>query len=147
MKYISLFLLTLFVACTDTAVRKELQLTQKQLIEAQAALSELEAATAETGKLVHIVLFKLKPEVDEGTVIAEIKKLEEIPEIEELEVGPFQDLGDPRALSDYPLIMEMSFQDESAYQKYQAHPTHLALKEQLGALLAGPPVTYDYMKK
>lgn len=147
MKYIFLFLPTLFVACTDTAVQKELQLTQKQLIEAQAALSELEAATAETGKLVHIVLFKLKPEVDESTVIAEIKKLEEIPEIEELEVGPFQDLGDPRALSDYPLIMEMSFQDETAYQKYQAHPTHLALKEQLGSLLAGPPVTYDYMKE
>lgn len=147
MKYIFLVLLTLCVACTDKAVQTELQLAQQQLAETQQALSELEAAAAETGKLVHIVLFKLKPEVDEETVIAEIKKLEAIPEIEELEVGPFQNLGDPRALSDYAVIMEMSFQDEAAYQKYQAHPTHQALKEQMGSILAGPPVTYDYVKK
>lgn len=128
-------------------MQTELQLTKKQLAETQQALAELEAATAETGELVHIVLFKLKPEVDEGTVIAEIKKLEAIPDVRELEVGPFQNLGDPRALSDYALIMEMSFQDETAYKKYQAHPTHQALKEQLGSLLAGPPLTYDYMKR
>lgn len=147
MKYLFLFLIGLSVACTDTAMQKELQLTQRQLAEAQQALSELEAATAETGKLVHIVLFKLKPEADLDKMIAEIKKLEAIPVIEELEVGPFQNLGDARALSDYALIMEVSFQDEAAYQKYQAHPIHQALKENTLSLLGGPPATYDYVKK
>lgn len=147
MKYLFLLLIGLSVACTNNAVQLELDLTKKQLEEAQQALSELETATATEGKLVHIVLFKLKSEADQAKMIAEIKKLEAITEIEELEVGPFQDLGDARALSDYAIIMEMSFQDATAYQKYQEHPIHQALKENTLSLLGGPPATYDYIKK
>lgn len=147
MKYFFLLLITLSVACTDTAMQTELHLAQRQLVETQKALSELEAATAETGGLVHIVLFKLKPGADQDKMIAEIKKLEAIPVIQELEVGPFQNLGDTRALSEYAIIMEMSFQDSTAYQKYQAHPIHQALKENTLSLLGGPPATYDYIKR
>lgn len=79
-------------------------------------------------------------------MIEEIKKLEAIEQVHEMQVGQFKDLGDQRALSDYELFLQMSFTDEAAYQTYQKHPIHLTLKEKAGAYLAGPPVTYDYIK-
>ena len=65
----------------------------------------------------------------------------------DLEVGPFEELGDTRALSQYGLFMQMSFANKAAYEVYQKHPTHLALRENTGQFMAGPPVTYDFMKK
>jgi len=41
----------------------------------------------------------------------------------------------------------MSLKNEKAYQDYQKHPIHLALKENTKQYMAGPPVTYDFVKK
>jgi len=92
-------------------------------------------------------LFRLKPDADQAKLVEEVNKLESIEGLMDLQVGPFKELGDKRALSEYSMMMEMSFEDETAYQKYQAHPLHLALKENTKSLMAGPPATYDYLKQ
>lgn len=138
MKYY-IILLTLFWASCSTALKQEVR-TDKYEANTEAT------SNVQTGALVHIVFFKLKPDADQATVIAEIKKLEAIKEVQNLEVGPFKSLGDKRALSEYSLAMQMTFKDETAYQTYQKHPIHLALKKAVKAFLARPPATYDFIK-
>lgn len=150
MKYSLLLLLMLLVfGCSNSALEQELLKTKANLVEVQKELAslELEQQQTEQAALVHIVLFKLKPDADHNQLIAEIKKMAEIPGVYDLEVGPFENLEDKRALSDYSILMQMSFKDEAAYKVYQAHPLHLALKENTLAMMAGPPATYDYLKK
>ena len=94
--------------------------------------------------LVHVVYFDLKEGADVRKFREEIKKLEEIEVLKDLQIGRFADLKDPRALSQFELVMQMGFKDQAAYQTYQSHSLHLALKESAKKYLAGPPVTYDY---
>lgn len=133
--------------CSNANLEAELDITRHQLAATQAELAELQAVTNQEAALVHIVLFNLKPDADQQALLAEIKKLEEIPFLKDLEVGPFENLGDDRALSDYEMIMQMSFADAEAYQAYQQHPIHLHLKELAGGFMEGPPATYDFIKK
>ena len=98
-------------------------------------------------RLVHVVWFKLKPELgdtDLENLLIEIDKLNQIEVVKELEVGKFADLGDPRAMKDFQLVMSMKFESKTQYHEYQEHPIHLALKNVVGNFIAGPPVTYDY---
>ena len=97
--------------------------------------------------LVHIVFFKLKEGTDVDSLIYEIKKIEKIPGLKNLEVGQFKDLDDVRALSEYQVMMQMRFANRADYHIYQKHPLHLSLQENAKAYLAGPPVTYDYFAK
>lgn len=147
MKYFLFFSLFILVSCTDTATQDELSKVKSELATAKAKISELESSIEPEGDLVHVVFFKVKSDADEAALVAEIKKLEEIEEVMDLEVGPFEDLQDTRALSEYSVMMEMSFADEAAYQTYQKHPIHLKLKENAKPFLAGPPATYDFVKK
>ena len=110
---------------------------------AQAEIADLKSAD----DLVHIVYFKMKEDASKEGLIKEIKKLEGIEVLHNLEVGTFQDLGDKRAMSEFGIVMQMEFANETDYKTYQAHPIHLALKKAVGAYLAGPPVTYDYWEK
>lgn len=148
-----LFILTcLTLACTNPNLETDLAETKAALQKSQADLAETQQALATLGEdaagsLGHIVFFKLKPDVDVEAFIREIKKLEAIDGLQDLEVGPFKDLGDARALADFSMLMEMTFDDVAAYEKYQTHPVHLALKEKTKAFLAGPPVTYDFIKQ
>ena len=153
MKYFTLLVTLIFLtACSNPELEQELELLNIRLEKTSATLdstrNELELfKNEESGQLTHIVFFKLKPDVDQSALIAEIKKLEMIKEVKDLEVGPFENLGDERALSEYSMVMEMSFEDADAYQVYQVHPIHLALRQAVKSYLAGPPATYDYMKK
>ena len=154
MKAFTLFLSILFLAsCSNpnTALEKELNDTKTKLIAAEQALAESSkpqaVANEDTYPLVHLVYFKVKSDSDQVKLIEEINKLEGIEVLHDLEVGSFEDLGDQRALSDYQVVMQMSFKSEADYKTYQAHPIHLALKENAKSLLAGPPATYDYLKK
>ncbi len=135
------------VACTNSSLQSELETVQNELTTARETIAELSAPANETGELVHIVLFKVKPDADQAAFIAEIKKLAEIETVRKLEVGPYEDMGDARALSDYGVIMEMTFADKAAYESYQKHPIHLALKDNTMSFLAGPPATYDFVTK
>ncbi|MBX2870954.1 MAG: Dabb family protein [Saprospiraceae bacterium] len=140
-------LLLLLAGCSNANLADELATTKEKLATLEAELADLKVVEEQHAPLVHIVLFNLKPDADQSALIAEIKKLEEIAEVQNLEVGPFENLGDERALSDYELIMEMSFIDQNDYQAYQQHPIHLALKEIAKDYMGGPPATYDFMKE
>ncbi len=96
-------------------------------------------------RLIHLVYFDLKEEADKEAVIQEIRKLEDIQVVKQLEVGSFKDLGDKRAMSTMELVMQMAFDTEEDYKSYQKHEIHLALKKALGVHLTGPPITYDYL--
>jgi len=147
MKFQIILLLLFFLSsCSDTAVQEELSKTKVALKEAYTTIDQLKNQIEPEGELVHLVFFKTKPDVDLKSLFVAIEKLKEIEVVKDLQVGPFENLGDQRALSEYTVLMEMSFDHKAAYEKYQAHPIHLALKESLGKYLAGPPATYDYLK-
>jgi len=134
-------------ACTDTKVQEELVAIKQQLATANEKISQLETQIEPEGELVHLVLFKMKPDADQTALVAEVKKLAGIKEVMDLEIGPFEDLGDERALADYSMLLQMSFANKAAYESYQKHPIHLTLIENIGPFMAGPPATYDFMKK
>lgn len=143
--HLTLIFIALFLACKpeiDTSKVDNYKL-KEALKMAQAKIKDLKSAD----DLVHIVYFKLKEDASKDGLIAEIKKLEGIDVLKNLEVGTFQDLGDKRAMSQFDVVMQMEFENETDYKIYQAHPIHLALKAAAGAYLAGPPVTYDYWEK
>ena len=93
MKYLLLSLFFVLASCTNSALQQELEQTQAELKAAQDVISDLEQENNTSGQLVHIVLFKLKPDADKIAMIAEINKLEAIDDILELEAGVFEDLG------------------------------------------------------
>lgn len=102
------------------------------------------ACTEPKNEITHLVFLDLKSETDIQEMIQEIEKMEAIAELAGLEVGTYKDLGDPRALSNFELIIYTEFKDSTDYLAYQKHPIHVKLREYLLPNLAGPPVTYDY---
>ena len=141
----ALLLLTFF-SCRQAANTDEITTLKSKLAFAESQLEALK--TPEKEQLVHVVYFKTK-EGTEKDLIQEIKKLEAIEVLSDLEVGTFQDLGDARAMSEFGVVMQMNFDNEAAYKTYQTHPIHLDLKafaKNSGVLLE-PPVTYDYWTK
>lgn len=147
MKYLYLLGLLFIFGCTNTQVQEELNSSKQNLETANEKIKQLEGQIEPEGELVHLVFFKVKQDANQAALVAEVKKLEGIKEVMDLEIGPFEDLGDPRALSDYTMLMQMSFANKAAYERYQKHPIHLALKGNTGAFMAGPPATYDFMKR
>jgi len=133
-----------FFGCRQNTT-SEIEDLKSQLETATSEIQKLKMELAEDKKqLIHIVWFKMKPEADKSALIAEIKKLEKIEILNDLEVGKFEDLGDTRAMSDLDLVMQMGFDSEEDYKTYQAHPIHLNLKKAAGKYIAAPPVTYDF---
>lgn len=148
MKYQLIGSLFLLMACNNnTAIQAALTKAQADLEKANHTITTLEAQIEPEGDLVHLVFLNTKPDIDQAALIAAIKKLGDIQEVMELEVGPFEELNDARALSDYELVIQLSLADKTAYDNYQKHPIHIALKENLGPYLAGPPATYDFRKQ
>jgi len=148
MKYLLIINVFVFLRCADSPeLHQEIIDLKSQLKTTEKTIAELKSSFEPEGDLVHLVLFNLKEGTNQAKVINEIRTLEGIEEVMDLEVGPFQNLGDKRALSDYDLAMQMSFKDINAYKRYQAHPIHLKLKEQVKTLVSGPPATYDFFKK
>lgn len=147
MRYLMIIALFVFASCSNTAMQEELIKLKAELNNANETIEELKEQIEPEGKLVHVVFLKVKPDADLDALVAEIKKLGDIEEVKDLEVGPFEDLGDDRALSEYNMMFEMSFDNADAYQAYQVHPTHLALRENTQSMMAGPPATYDYVKR
>lgn len=163
LKVLSLFIFMAISACKPS-VSSELLALQTELKETKTALEEMEAlkeleSATETIKdaleplnalspsFDHMVFLNIKDDLskeEKKTLMSELKVLDEIEEVEDFEIGRFKDVGDGRALSDYELVMKMSFDNKKAYESYQDHPKHLDLKKKLGTYLAGPPAVYDY---
>ncbi len=147
---IRFFLGSLVIAtlgCTPTNVNQEITTLRSELIKAQEQIAALNSQIEPEGELIHMVFFKVKENADTVAFVNELKKLSTIEEVLDFQVGPFEDLGDPRALSEFNWMMEMSFTDIAAYKDYQKHPTHLALRTKTSSFMIGPPSTYDYLKK
>lgn len=153
MKSTTLFVLSISIllgmGCSDAALKQELADTQAKLAEAQQSLADTDNAD-DIGDidspLVHLVYLKLQPDADVAQVTKAIYELKKIEVVYDLEVGVAEDLGDARAL-DYQLMMSMEFKNEADYKTYQAHETHLALRESLQDFLAAPPATFDYIEQ
>ena len=144
--FVPLIILLTTMSCSNKSLLKELKHTQDELTLAKATIESLNTQIEPEGKFVHIVFLKTKPDVDLVALAAEIKKLENIEVVKDLQYGAFEDLQDARAMSEYNFIMEMSFDHKADYQQYQKHPIHLRLKENTKSFVAAPPVTYDYLK-
>lgn len=127
-------------ACTSPVDHK----TTRPLIEEEGELVP-KSEVAFEGMMNHIVLFKLKDAATAPMLLHELDKLSDIPSIKSIRSGRFKSLDDYRALSEYDVVMEVVLEDSLAYQNYQKHPLHLALKQKVKDLLAGPPATYDYI--
>ncbi len=128
-------------------MRAEALAAQARLEAARAELEVMQALATPPRQLVHIVWFKINPDLtteQDAAFIVELRKLDEIPQVNNLEIGRFQDLGDTRAMSELDIIMQMGFDSEEDYRTYQDHPIHVQLKADIGEYLSGPPVTYDY---
>ena len=147
MRYLFFCSFFTLVGCSDSALQDDINRLKNELSEAHANIEILKAQVEPEGDLVHLVMFKLRPDTDIVALIEEIKKLEGIEQLKDLEVGRFEDLGDKRALSDYDMTMTMSFDSRVDYEAYQKHPIHLALKKYVTPMVAGPPSTYDFLKK
>lgn len=115
----------------------------------QHSYSDNEKLIAESG-FVHIVYLNLKDDLSNDQIdflVKELKRLEEIENVLNFSVGTFEDLGDKRALDEYEIIMQMTFSDRATYDIYQQDPLHSEVKKATGSLLAGPPVTYDFIPR
>lgn len=98
----------------------------------------------QTGMISHLVFFNLHDSANPAAFMNELRSLAAIDAIEGMNFGAFKDLNDPRAMSQYELVMEIICKNEKAYQSYQAHDLHQALKSKVGQYLAAPPAVYDY---
>lgn len=135
------------LSCGNKDYEKELERMENELAKAKSTIKNLESEIEEEGELIHIVFFDVKKDANLEEVHTEMKKLEGIDVVKDLQYGSFEDLDDDRALSEYNYVLEMSFDGEKEYQQYQAHPIHFALKENVKSFLLAPPATYDYVKQ
>lgn len=149
---LSILCLCLIISITsckdpDAALRKELDTAVFKIDMLERQLSS--KSMSESGDLVHLVYLNTQDNLtgeELGQLKEALNQLQGIEDLKSFNLGGFKDLKDERALSDYEVVMSMSFADEQAYQQYQAHPTHIALKSKLDRFLAGAPVTYDYIQ-
>lgn len=151
-KFLPILLCLVLFQCSDSVSQKELSRTKIALQEAEKELELVQRKLAEVEKenlnrLVHLVFFKVNPTADQKALITKIKTLDNIAVVKELEVGPFEALGDPRALSEYQLMMQLVFENTADYKTYQEHPIHKDLQEYAKPFLAGPPASYDFVSK
>lgn len=144
-----LTLLLIFTSC-KTEDKSITQLEElKTVLEAKnQELLDLKNNTGNNkGAIVHSVYFEIQDGLSSqqlSTFINKCKELKKIKEVNNFRIGSFEDLGDPRALFDFQLVMDMSFKNKRAYEIYQNHPIHLNLKESIGEYLKKGPRTYDF---
>ena len=155
--FLILLSLTSFSCLGEMACRREIVKAQKEALELKVKLLEAEKEkhilqaeiqNNQSGSLNHLVYFKLKNSLSQAEIQdfkAQLRKLENIVSIEQFHFGQFEDLNDPRALSEYDIAIQMSFGTQAAYEHYQNDPIHLELKEKTISFLAAPPATYDFI--
>ncbi len=126
--------------------RDSLKSTTPKLDQSRTALATGQSKLFQP-RLVHLVWLTVRDDTSEAdyqSLVGELYKLAAIEGVQDLEVGRFQDLQDPRAMSDRQVVMQMGFASQADYHTYQQHPIHLQLKSDLGPYLDAAPLTYDY---
>lgn len=110
--------------------------------------NHVEKSADYSGKLVHTVFFKLKNEADKPALLNSLETFKKIELIKRLEIGVFEDTGNPKSeLTEHQITVQMTFDDLAAFRLYEKHPIHLASIEATKDLMAGPPIGYDYIVK
>ncbi len=161
MKFLSILLLfSLPLLFTNTGCGNESEKLRAQAEEqralaenaqrlAEKKLAEVMALREENGGVLnHLVMLNLKDGLtteEKTPLMAELEKLGGIQGVLGYEVGSYKELDDPRALSDYELVLKMAFRSQEDYKVYQQDSTHLAVRASLKPFLAGPPATYDFV--
>jgi len=135
------------VGCAGNPQEAELATLQQELTQIRAERDSLAERAKGKGDFVHLVFLKIKPDVDSVGLIQELQKLSEIEQVTEFTCGFYEEVDDPRALSEYHFMMKLRFESEEAYQTYQQHPLHAASKAATKEMLAGPPATWDFVAK
>ena len=96
----------------------------------------------------HTVFFKLKNEADKQALLTSLETFKKIELIKRLEIGVFEDTGNPKSeLTEHQVTVQITFDDLAAFRLYEKHPIHLASIEATKNLMAGPPIGYDYIVK
>ena len=102
-----IILLFCVIGCSSVVEQNEFKKIKAELATAKSEIENLKLQIEPEGDLVHLVLFKTKPDADFIALGKEIEKMEAIAVIKDLQYGAFENLGDERALSDYQMIIEM----------------------------------------
>ena len=105
------------------------------------------ASQASVPVIRHLVFLNIKDSLYKDSkkhLIDQINSLALIPYVRSFDVGSFYELDDKRAMREYELILDMSFDSEEDYEAYQESPEHLAVKSELKPSLQSPPLVYDY---
>ncbi len=95
----------------------------------------------------HLVFFDLKESVTEAETaqfMAALKSLSQIDYVKSVKAGTPAETGDPRLAKGYDAVLQMGFASQADLAKYQQDSIHLKVKKELGSLMGGPPVVYDY---
>lgn len=103
--------------------------------------------TNQKGALVHTVILKLKDSTSESRRAEIIKLLDSLKKIEvtqNLYTAIRAETPDPRAKTDYDIILQMTFNDIEELVSYSEDPFHLDIRKQLKDDLSEAPVVYDY---
>jgi len=149
--FLALSLTMLFTACSNNRLADEQRaIAQEQIQKAEKALTEAKTqlAALQSAKLVHVVMLNIKDDLSEEeiqTLTANMKRIGTIDLVHDFEFGTFADVGDERALSDYEMVMKMSFKSHEDMAKYQENEVHDEVRTKAADYLAGPPAVYDYV--
>jgi len=144
-------MMSCFGLCTNCQQQSNQNIAQERTIIEQASFNEsTELIKLSDFPLVHIVFLDLKDDItieELSLIFKQIESLNKIEEVNNLRIGSFENMKDARAMSNLELAFDMEFENKRTYKIYQNHQIHLDLKKNLGPMLNGPPVTYDFYKK
>ena len=142
-----LFTVFILIGCIDSSKQDDFNKLKKELEAANATITKLENQLPSKGDIVHMVFVKMKPGNDTQVLISELRKMEKIEGLNNLQFGLFENLEDPYAMSDFDFMLQMSFASKADYAKYQKDKLHLDIIEKSKNLVAEPPISFDYLKQ
>ncbi len=130
----------------------EIRVLENLLIEKTTEIQKLRDAAKQgipslNGKLIHLVFFNLKSDLEEKELsqfIEVIESLRKISTIENLIYGDYLEVGDERSMKENELVMQVVFKDMNGLKIYQKDSIHQNVKMKLSVFLESAPVTYDY---
>jgi len=144
--FISLISIVLLLGCAEEKDSNTRQLERLEQEIAELA-NRLENLPDHKAGLTHLVFLNLKDDISPGQVeviMERINQLGNIANVRNFSIGHYQDVSDPRAMSQYEIVLELAFENAAELASYQKDEQHIAIRADLKKYLASPPVTYDY---
>ena len=95
----------------------------------------------------HLVFLDVKREVNLDSLIIELYHLSKLESVSSFSIGKYKELNDLKAMSDYELILDMTFTNKKTYLSYQSDSLHQTMISKSMKCMAGPPASFDYQIK